>query len=32
MGGELEEIEWRTFQPHQFYEKVNKLVQKRIGI
>ena len=32
MGGDLEEIEWRTFQPHQFYEKVDRLVQKRIGI
>jgi hypothetical protein len=31
MGGELEEIEWRTYQPQHFYEKVAALVQKRIG-
>jgi hypothetical protein len=31
MGGELEEIEWRTYQPQHFYQKVAGLVQKRIG-
>jgi hypothetical protein len=30
-GGELEEIEWRTFQPKQFYDKISDLVQRRIG-
>lgn len=31
MCGELEEIEWRTYQPQHFYQKVAALVQKRIG-
>lgn len=31
MGGELEEIEWRTYLPQQFFDKVNSLVNKRIG-
>jgi hypothetical protein len=31
MGGELEEIEWRTYQPQHFYQKVVSLVQKRLG-
>ena len=31
MGGELEEIEWRTFSPHQFYKKVSNLVNRRIS-
>lgn len=31
MGGELEEIEWRTYQPRQFFDKVEELVQRRIG-
>ncbi|MFM7301409.1 MAG: hypothetical protein ACKO1R_09755 [Crocinitomicaceae bacterium] len=30
MGGELEDIEWRTYMPHQFYKKVEDLVQKRL--
>ncbi|MEN9699306.1 MAG: hypothetical protein RLZZ301_504 [Bacteroidota bacterium] len=30
MGGELEEIEWRTYQPQHFYQKVAALVQKRL--
>jgi len=30
MGGELEDIEWRTYMPHQFYKKVQELVQKRL--
>jgi len=31
MGGELEEIEWRTFTPFQFYERVNQYVIKRLN-
>lgn len=31
MGGELEDIEWRTYMPHQFYKKVEDLVQKRLN-
>lgn len=31
MGGELEEIDWRTYAPFQFYSRVNDLVQKRIN-
>ncbi len=31
MGGELEDIEWRTYTPFQFYKKVRKLVDRRIG-
>jgi hypothetical protein len=31
MGGELEEIEWRTYLPQQFFNKVESLVNKRIG-
>ena len=31
MGGELEEIEWRTYQPQHFYQKVAGLVQKRLN-
>jgi len=31
MGGELDELEWRTFQPQHFYQKVAGLVQKRLG-
>ena len=30
MGGELEEIEWRTYQPYQLFKKVQDLVDKRI--
>ena len=30
MGGELEDIEWRTYQPFQIYKRVNELVTKRI--
>jgi hypothetical protein len=30
MGGELEEIEWRTYLPQHFYDKVEGLVNKRI--
>ena len=31
MGGELEEIEWRTYLPQQFFDKVSALVVNRIG-
>jgi hypothetical protein len=31
MGGELEEIEWRTYLPQQFFDKVSSLVMNRIG-
>ena len=31
MGGQLEELEWRTFRPLQFCQKVESLVSKRIG-
>lgn len=31
MGGELEEIEWRTYQPHHFFKRVSDLVLNRIG-
>ena len=31
MGGELEDIEWRTYQPFQFFNKVNDLVLKRLN-
>ena len=30
MGGELEDIEWRTYQPAHFFNKVNDLVAKRL--
>lgn len=29
MGGELDELDWRTFLPHQFYKKVKKIVNER---
>ena len=31
MGGELEEIEWRTYQPYHFFKRVSDLVMNRIG-
>ena len=31
MGGELEEIEWRTYLPQQFFDKVESLVNNRSG-
>lgn len=31
MGGELEDIEWRTYTPSQFYQKVDTLIAKRLG-
>jgi hypothetical protein len=30
-GGELEEIEWRTYSPFHFYQKIEDLVNRRIG-
>ncbi len=32
MGGELEDIEWRTFLPFQLFKKIRGLVERRIGI
>ncbi|MCH2235553.1 MAG: hypothetical protein MK078_14980 [Crocinitomicaceae bacterium] len=31
MGGELEEVVWRTMTPIQFYEKISNYVMKRLG-
>ncbi len=31
MGGELDDVEWRTFLPHQLYKHVRKLVNNRLG-
>ncbi|MEY3085329.1 MAG: hypothetical protein RL037_1509 [Bacteroidota bacterium] len=31
MGGELEDIEWRTYLPDQFFKRVDDLVQKRLS-
>lgn len=31
MGGELEDMAWRTNNPTQFYEKIESYVQKRLG-
>lgn len=31
MGGDLEDIEWRTYIPIQFYKRVEDLVQKRLS-
>jgi hypothetical protein len=31
MQGELEEIEWRTLSPTLFFERIDSLVQRRIG-
>ncbi len=30
-GGELEELDWRTYAPYHFFQKVENLVVKRIG-
>ena len=30
LGGELEDIEWRTYMPFQFYKKVKQLVDNRL--
>ena len=30
MGGEMEELDWRTYLPDQFYNKVESLVTKRL--
>ena len=29
LGGKLDELEWRTYLPHQLFKKVNKIVEKR---
>jgi hypothetical protein len=31
MGGTLDEIEWRTYAPQHFFQKVDELVIKRIS-
>lgn len=31
MGGELEEIDWRTHQPKAFFDRIEALVTRRIG-
>lgn len=31
MGGKLEDISWRTFNPSQFYAKISNYVQKRLA-
>lgn len=31
MGGPLDDVEWRTYLPHQFYKHVKKIVENRIG-
>jgi len=30
IGGELEELEWRTYTPFQFYKKVNQIINRRL--
>jgi hypothetical protein len=30
-GGEIEKIEWRTLSPIQFYEKISRLIKKRLN-
>jgi hypothetical protein len=30
-GGKLQEMNWRTYQPEVLFEKINQMVQKRIG-
>lgn len=32
MGGEMEELEWRTYQPIQLFNKIQNIVHKRIGV
>ncbi|MBI1837426.1 MAG: hypothetical protein HYR91_09195 [Flavobacteriia bacterium] len=31
MGGELDDLEWRTYMPFQFYKKVKELVERRLN-
>lgn len=31
MGGPLDDLEWRTYNPHQFYKKVKSIVTKRLN-
>ena len=30
LGGELEDVSWRTYTPEEFYKKINSYVQKRL--
>jgi hypothetical protein len=32
MGGELQDIEWRTYSPFQLFKKINGLVIRRLGV
>jgi hypothetical protein len=32
MGGELQDIEWRTYSPFQLFKKINDLVIRRLGV
>ncbi|MFA5574984.1 MAG: hypothetical protein WC994_08015 [Brumimicrobium sp.] len=32
LGGELKEVDWRTFKPEQFFKKINGYVMKRLGM
>lgn len=32
LGGELEEVDWRTYTPENFFKKINSYVMKRLGI
>lgn len=31
MGGKLDDVEWRTFLPHQFYKFVKKIIKQRLN-
>jgi hypothetical protein len=31
MGGELDDLDWRTFQPTHFHKKVNDLINRRLA-
>ncbi|HQW88177.1 MAG TPA: hypothetical protein PLH93_13350, partial [Flavobacteriales bacterium] len=31
LGGTLDQVDWRTFEPEDLYEKVSAFVQRRIG-
>ncbi len=31
LGGNINEVSWRTYEPNELYEKINNLVMKRLG-
>ena len=31
MGGQLDDVEWRTFLPHQFYNHIRKIIEQRLN-